>query len=51
MRANIANDLNTDIENISIKATTEEHLGISGSEQGMTAHCVVLLIKSTEGKP
>jgi 2-C-methyl-D-erythritol 2,4-cyclodiphosphate synthase len=43
MRANIAQDLNTDIENISIKATTEEHLGISGSEQGMTAHCVVLL--------
>jgi len=44
MRKNIADDLEIDIENISIKATTEEYLGISGSEKGMTAYCVVLLV-------
>ena len=43
MRQNIAHDLETDLKNISIKATTEENLGISGNEKGMTAHCVVLV--------
>jgi len=43
MRQNIAEDLNTSIDNISIKATTEENLGISGSQNGMTAHCVVMI--------
>lgn len=43
MRQNISSDLNVDISQISIKATTEEHLGISGSELGMTAYAVVLL--------
>ena len=45
MRRNIAQDLQTDIENISIKATTEEELGISGSGKGMTAHCVVMIVR------
>ena len=45
MRANIAADLNCHIDRISVKATTEEQLGISGSEAGMTAHCVVLIEK------
>jgi len=44
MRANIAEDLNCDVECVSVKATTEEKLGISGSEQGITAHCVVMLV-------
>jgi len=43
MRANLAADLDTDIANISVKATTEEGLGISGSEEGMSATAVVLL--------
>jgi len=46
MRQNLADDLNTSIDNISVKATTEEHLGISGSESGMTAKAVVLLISN-----
>ncbi|MCD4796256.1 MAG: 2-C-methyl-D-erythritol 2,4-cyclodiphosphate synthase [Candidatus Cloacimonetes bacterium] len=41
MRKKIASDLNTDISNISIKATTEENLGISG--KGISATAVVLL--------
>ena len=45
MRRNIANDLNCDLDQISIKATTEEHLGISGSGSGMTASCVVMVIR------
>ena len=46
MRKNISTDLNCDIEDISVKATTEENLGISGSENGMTASCYVLLWKT-----
>lgn len=46
MRENIACDLQCDIDKISIKATTEENLGISGSEAGITATCIVLLMKS-----
>lgn len=42
MRTNLASDLATDISNLSVKATTEEGLGISGSG-GIAAHCVVLL--------
>ena len=44
MREHLASDLKTYIENISVKATTEEQLGISGSEAGMTAQAVVLLV-------
>jgi len=45
MRSNIAQDLNCDLEQISVKATTEEFLGISGSEKGMIAYCIAMLIK------
>jgi 2-C-methyl-D-erythritol 2,4-cyclodiphosphate synthase len=45
MRENIAADLEVNIQEVSVKATTEEKLGISGSEEGMTAHAVVLLEK------
>jgi len=41
MKENIAADLLTEIENISIKATTEEGLGISG--KGISATAIVLL--------
>ncbi len=43
MRANLALDLNTGKDNLSVKATTEEGLGVSGGGAGMAAHCVVLL--------
>ena len=43
MRENIAADLNTDIDNISVKATTEEKLGFTGEGLGMSCHAVCLL--------
>lgn len=44
MRNNIADDLESEPERISIKATTEEGLGISGSGQGAASYAVVLLL-------
>lgn len=45
MRENIANILKTDINNISVKATTEEKLGFTGEEKGIAAHAVCIVIK------
>ena len=45
MRENLASDLQTDISKISIKATTEENLGITGDSKGISATSVVLLKK------
>lgn len=42
MEKNIAHDLETDIERINIKATTEEGLGFTGSGEGIAAQAVVL---------
>lgn len=46
MRANIAKVLETSIDNVNIKATTEEKLGFTGSEEGISAHCVCILNKA-----
>lgn len=43
MRENIARALETDVSNISVKATTEEKLGFTGEGLGIAAHCVALL--------
>ena len=43
MRQNIADDLNVDISCVSVKATTEEKMGFTGSGEGISAHAVVLL--------
>ncbi len=43
MRENIAKVFNTEIENVSVKATTEEKLGFTGAELGIAAHAVCLL--------
>jgi 2-C-methyl-D-erythritol 2,4-cyclodiphosphate synthase len=43
MRENIARVLNTDINNVSIKATTEEKLGFTGEGLGISSHAVCLL--------
>lgn len=45
MRENIAQELETDISNVSVKATTEEKMGISGNEKGITAYAIILLNK------
>lgn len=45
MREKISNVLKTSIENISIKATTEEKLGFTGSGEGIKSYSVVLLTK------
>ncbi|MBR7039862.1 MAG: 2-C-methyl-D-erythritol 2,4-cyclodiphosphate synthase [Oscillospiraceae bacterium] len=43
MRQNIAEACGVDISCISVKATTEERLGFTGREEGISAHCVCLL--------
>jgi 2-C-methyl-D-erythritol 2,4-cyclodiphosphate synthase len=43
MRAHIADAFGVPIENISVKATTEERLGFTGSGEGIAAHAVCLL--------
>ena len=43
MRENIAFCLNCDVSQINVKATTEERLGFTGREEGISAHAVVLL--------
>ncbi len=43
MTENVAAAFECEKENVNIKATTEEKLGFTGSEQGIAAHTVVLL--------
>lgn len=43
MRENLANAFGVSLDDISIKATTEEGLGITGDGKGMTATAVCLL--------
>ncbi|MGL5347085.1 MAG: 2-C-methyl-D-erythritol 2,4-cyclodiphosphate synthase [Peptostreptococcaceae bacterium] len=45
MRVNIARTLNTDIDKINVKATTEEGLGFTGSKEGISAQSICLLVK------
>lgn len=47
MCRNLARALDIPVDAVSVKATTEEHLGFSGREEGIAAHAVCLL----ESKP
>ncbi len=43
MRENIAEACGVDISQVSVKATTEEKLGFTGSGEGISAHSVCLI--------
>ena len=43
MREKIATSLSLDVSQVSIKATTEEGLGFTGTKKGMAAHAVCLI--------
>lgn len=45
MRENIAAAFGVSVDQISVKATTEEHLGFTGAGEGIAAHGVCLLEK------
>jgi len=48
MRLSLSNALNTDLKNISVKATTEEKLGFTGTGTGISATAIVLLVAKSE---
>ncbi|MFT6248337.1 MAG: tRNA pseudouridine13 synthase [Cognaticolwellia sp.] len=46
MRECLAEDLQADIEQVNVKATTTEKLGYVGRKEGVSVHAVVLLMKT-----
>ena len=46
MRRNIGQCLAVNVSDVSIKATTTEHLGFEGRQEGVSAYAVCLLLKS-----
>jgi len=48
MRSNLADDMETETSSVSVKATTEEGLGISGSKQGISAYATLMLVRVNE---
>ena len=48
MWSNISKVLNTDIDNINIKATTEGGLGFTGAKQGIASQSICLLLLTSQ---
>ncbi len=48
MREIIAKDLNVDIEDVSVKATTSEWLGFTGRKEGISASATVLMVRKED---
>ena len=46
MRSHIADDLEADLSQINVKATTTEKLGFTGRKEGIATHAVVLLVEA-----
>lgn len=51
MRANIARALRIEVCKVGVKATTTEHLGFQGREEGISAHAVCLLYRCSSFDP
>lgn len=45
MRSTLAQVMGLEVDRVSVKATTTEHLGFEGREEGVSTHAVVLLVK------
>ena len=48
MRANLAAAMGVSLDQVGVKATTTEHLGFEGREEGISAQAVALLLKVHE---
>lgn len=48
MRENLARGMGISPENVGVKATTTEHLGFEGREEGISATAVALLVRCTD---
>jgi 2-C-methyl-D-erythritol 2,4-cyclodiphosphate synthase len=51
MRQCLSEDLQTSVEQVNVKATTTEKLGYTGRKEGISVHCVVLLMPHNQPLP